>query len=264
MKKLKNYKENVCNCNSCKEACAYTRPCWGTPQEIQKIIDAGFGDKLMLDCWAAPDSADMIDGYAHNLMSAQEARNPQDMKKGFYLYRDEETGCIKVLVVHNPNLLETINLTTIVEGKHRLQEEIGGLCFPGTGRIKIKLSKELADLIESNCEYALIDFYMIVPAIRNFEQLKSPCRPIGECTFHNKNQLCDLHNLKLKPLEGKLASCSHTRKDIYIIHEAIAKTWNTKIGREVVDKWCYKYFLERNKNFDFNLFDFYLPSLCNY
>ena len=32
------------------------RPCWGTPEEIQKIIDAGHGDKLMKDWWVAePD-----------------------------------------------------------------------------------------------------------------------------------------------------------------------------------------------------------------
>ena len=27
------------------------RPCWGTPKEIKKILDAGFGKKLMLDWW---------------------------------------------------------------------------------------------------------------------------------------------------------------------------------------------------------------------
>jgi hypothetical protein len=28
------------------------RPCWGTPQEIKAIIDAGYGDKLMQDYWS--------------------------------------------------------------------------------------------------------------------------------------------------------------------------------------------------------------------
>jgi hypothetical protein len=28
------------------------RPCWGTPEQIEKIIDAGHADKLMGDYWA--------------------------------------------------------------------------------------------------------------------------------------------------------------------------------------------------------------------
>lgn len=30
------------------------RPCWGTPDGINKLIDAGFADKLMLDWWVKP------------------------------------------------------------------------------------------------------------------------------------------------------------------------------------------------------------------
>lgn len=42
-------KENECSCKICVNMCE--RPCWGTPDEIQKIIDAGFGHKLMIDWW---------------------------------------------------------------------------------------------------------------------------------------------------------------------------------------------------------------------
>jgi hypothetical protein len=28
------------------------RPCFGTPEDIQKIIEAGFGDRLMVEWWA--------------------------------------------------------------------------------------------------------------------------------------------------------------------------------------------------------------------
>lgn len=38
-----------CSCYECKECCK--RPCWGTPEDIQKIIDAGLGHRLMLDLW---------------------------------------------------------------------------------------------------------------------------------------------------------------------------------------------------------------------
>jgi hypothetical protein len=45
------WKETECSCDECVGMCKY-RPCWGTPQELKKIIDAGLGHKLMMDWWA--------------------------------------------------------------------------------------------------------------------------------------------------------------------------------------------------------------------
>jgi hypothetical protein len=42
--------ENECQCENCKEACR-TRPCWPTPAEVEKLIDAGHGPMLMVDWW---------------------------------------------------------------------------------------------------------------------------------------------------------------------------------------------------------------------
>jgi hypothetical protein len=42
--------EVQCNCSTCVSMCEQ-RPCWGTPKEIEAIVDAGFGDKLMQDYW---------------------------------------------------------------------------------------------------------------------------------------------------------------------------------------------------------------------
>ena len=39
-----------CDCKICKAACK-NRVCWGTPEEIQLLIDAGFGKSLMVDWW---------------------------------------------------------------------------------------------------------------------------------------------------------------------------------------------------------------------
>lgn len=33
-----------------------TRPCWGTPADIRKIVDAGFGKRLMFDWWVGTGS----------------------------------------------------------------------------------------------------------------------------------------------------------------------------------------------------------------
>lgn len=47
---LSDLKETSCNCPKCISMCTY-RPCWGTPEEIERIIDAGFAHKLMYDYW---------------------------------------------------------------------------------------------------------------------------------------------------------------------------------------------------------------------
>lgn len=44
-------KPTQCKCRLCKEQCH--QPCLGTPQDILRIIDAGFADKLAPTMWAA-------------------------------------------------------------------------------------------------------------------------------------------------------------------------------------------------------------------
>jgi hypothetical protein len=39
-----------CNCATCVAMCR--RPCWPTPPEVDKLIDAGFGPRLMEDYWS--------------------------------------------------------------------------------------------------------------------------------------------------------------------------------------------------------------------
>lgn len=41
--------ETSCACDTCKAMC--NRPCWPTPEEAQRLIDAGYGGRLMLDYW---------------------------------------------------------------------------------------------------------------------------------------------------------------------------------------------------------------------
>lgn len=40
-----------CNCEQCIIGCADGRPCWGTIEDMEIIIDEGFADRLMLDFW---------------------------------------------------------------------------------------------------------------------------------------------------------------------------------------------------------------------
>jgi hypothetical protein len=41
--------DTVCSCGTCQGMCSKSRPCWGTPADMQKLIEAGYGDSLMGD-----------------------------------------------------------------------------------------------------------------------------------------------------------------------------------------------------------------------
>lgn len=136
------YSEYECNCNVCVSFC-YHRPCWGTVEEMKKIIDAGYGNKLMQDYWSS-------------------------------------------------------------EGE-----------------------KE--------------DILIIVPAVKGFEQTCAPFFPTGKCAFLNNDNLCILHDKKLKPIEGRITYHVKQLKDNF--HEELIKEWDTEEGRKLVDDWKKEYFM---------------------
>lgn len=43
-------KETSCTCEECVNMCK-KRPCWGTPQEIENLIEMGLSGRLMRDYW---------------------------------------------------------------------------------------------------------------------------------------------------------------------------------------------------------------------
>ena len=45
-----------CDCEKCSSMCH--SPCCGTPEDMQRLIDVGYGDRLMLDEW--PDGETML------------------------------------------------------------------------------------------------------------------------------------------------------------------------------------------------------------
>lgn len=47
-------KPTECACPTCVSMC-YHRPCWPTPADAKRIIEAGFGVHLMLDWWCADE-----------------------------------------------------------------------------------------------------------------------------------------------------------------------------------------------------------------
>jgi len=125
-----------CSCDECKAMCE-RRPCWPTPDDAQRLIDAGHADRLMLDWWFD---------------------NEQD---------------------------KTVHVLT--------------------------------------------------PAITGRESGQAPAIPSGRCTFLNEKGLCQLHDLSLKPAEGKLALCKE--RTPAGLHEQIAQTWNGTDSKAVIDAW---------------------------
>jgi hypothetical protein len=84
------------------------------------------------------------------------------------------------------------------------------------------------------------DIMLLCGANPGYEGKKAPgfsCLESG-CVLQ-ANGLCILHEPKLKPAEGRIASCKSTHKTN--LHEMVAMTWNTEKGREVVASWRKEY-----------------------
>ena len=77
--------------------------------------------------------------------------------------------------------------------------------------------------------------YVLTPAIVGRDGKQSPAIPTGACTFLNGHGLCGLHNLELKPTEGRESLCKgRTEKDL---HERVAETWNNPAAQQLVEAW---------------------------
>ena len=82
------------------------------------------------------------------------------------------------------------------------------------------------------------DIRILCGALKGCEGHAAPYLPESEegCTFWNAQGLCDLHDLGLKPLEGRLAihGAPTTRRSL---HEEVALLWDNEEGRAAVDRW---------------------------
>lgn len=47
--------KSSCNCEECQDMCKRHRPCWGTPKEINTLIDMGYAKRLMEDYYEDGD-----------------------------------------------------------------------------------------------------------------------------------------------------------------------------------------------------------------
>jgi hypothetical protein len=96
----------------------------------------------------------------------------------------------------------------------------------------------------ADCENG--DIPIIAPAIVGCEGGHAPFVPHGRCCLQDESGLCRIH--AFKPFEGAASDSHHEiPKSDGWIHMAIAMTWNTPEGREVVKYWEHLVDLEWGK-----------------
>jgi hypothetical protein len=141
-----NVLQTECDCEKCRSMCK--SPCCGTIEDIQKLIDAGYGDRLMVDDW------------------------------------------------------------------------------PG-------------------------DTDLIKPAMKGSEGHRAPWETTTEegCTFW-KDGKCELHNLGLKPTQGKLAHHDNKLHQVLGIEDLIRDSWEDDNAKEFIEKWKKEFMKEEEDEQD--------------
>ena len=81
-----------------------------------------------------------------------------------------------------------------------------------------------------------VEYFVLCPALVGYEQTSAPTWPVGACAFFRDN-LCELHQMNLKPAEGRLISCKNTNEECQQLHRQIAKTWDNDEAQKLVRQW---------------------------
>lgn len=91
----------------------------------------------------------------------------------------------------------------------------------------------------SRYDDANADIMLLSPAVYRFEGDPTGRWRLGRCTFLTPEGKCSLHDLGLKPVEGRLAQCGEidTEGEEPSHHELVAATWNSPYGQALVESW---------------------------
>ena len=79
----------ACDCEVCRSMCK--RPCWPTPQDAKKLMDLGYGDRLMIDYWAPDDFLDHTEILVPAFHGLEKDYAPSSMSELFRY--EKEVGC---------------------------------------------------------------------------------------------------------------------------------------------------------------------------
>jgi hypothetical protein len=83
----------------------------------------------------------------------------------------------------------------------------------------------------------------IMPAMVGFERKLAPMEiGISPCVFLKEDR-CALHNLNLKPLEGRFIRHDTPPEEERVFFNILKGMWNTESGSAVVKSWMDGYFL---------------------
>lgn len=165
-------KYNGIECLGCQagiDMCKKARPCFGTPEEFSKIIDAGYAEKLRIDHWVGSPVDSKV-----KLEDIKDDNPFVELYKTAYKYQQE-----------NPNP----------------HEEDVEMLSGGTERDK--------------------GYY-------------APWIPRGTCKFLTEDEKCELHDLGLKPEQGRETCCKGDDSKGNLHY---ANLWATEEGLAVIEKF---------------------------
>ena len=123
-------------------------------------------------------------------------------------------------------------------------------CWPTPKEAKKLIDSGYAKRLMLDYWAAEPNIYIVCPALKGYEGKETPYWPSGEkgCTFQDSKGLCEIHDKKLKPIEGRVAHHSEIGNGSGLdLHKAVAKLWNSKEGRDIVLLWKQKVWRKENE-----------------
>lgn len=84
--------------------------------------------------------------------------------------------------------------------------------------------------------------YLLCPAVAGYAKAQSPFIPEGRCVFLDEKDLCMLHDLGLKPYEGRKSMHDDGRGSDR--HKNIARSWDNDDALNLVKAWCEEFNVE--------------------
>ena len=158
-------------CTGCSKGVAmcHNRPCFGTPEEFSKIIDAGYANKLRIDHWVGAPA----------------------------------------------------------ETRIKVEDTVGDGPF-------VELQKMLYDYQQKNPNPHEKDVEMLSGGTNNDNNYYAAWVPRGTCKFLTEDEKCELHDLGLKPEQGRETCCKGDDSKGNLHY---ANLWATEEGLAVIEKF---------------------------
>lgn len=84
---------------------------------------------------------------------------------------------------------------------------------------------------------------------------------LNQCTFHTPDGLCELHELGLKPTEGRLAHHDQPHADTVTLRVSVCELWKTDLAKELLLKYGGSDYLEEVERMRIKVADFLQKEL---